>query len=92
MEIQERYTKKGRPGSQTGGVRNSTVPEGHGGETRDPDGRDQGRLGTKKTVGGLSGNGPATEGGYGMSLGPLKRTLREGEEGHSGNEQSPPSQ
>ena len=58
--------QQGSPGSQTGGVQNSTVPEGHGGEARGPDGRDQGRSGTEKTVGGTPGNGPAQEGGYGF--------------------------
>ena len=72
VEIQERYTKK------AGGVRNSTVLEGHGGEARGPDVRDQGRLGAEKTVGSTPGNGPATEGRHGMSLVPPKRTLRDG--------------
>ena len=52
--------------------------EGYGGEARGPDGRDQGRPGAEKTVGGTPGNGPAREGRHGMSLVPPKRTLREG--------------
>ena len=70
--------QKGRLGSQAGGVRNSTIPEGHGGEAQGPDGRDQGRSGTEKTVGGTPGNGPATDGRHGMSLVPPKRTLCSG--------------
>ena len=65
--------KKSSPGSQT-----SSVLEGHGVEARGPDGRDQGRPGAEKTVGGTPGNGPATEGRHGMSLVPPKRTLRKG--------------
>ena len=52
--------KESSPGSQAGGVRASSVLEGHGGEARGPDGRDQGRSGAEKTVGGMPGNGPAT--------------------------------
>ena len=57
---------------------NSIVPEGHGREAQGPDGRDQGRSGTVKTVGGSPGNGPTMDGGHGMSLLPPKGTLREG--------------
>ena len=77
VKIQERYTKKSSPGSQAGGVRTGSVLEGHGGEARGPDGRDQGQPGAEKTVGGTLGKGPATEGRHGMSLMPPKRTLRE---------------
>ena len=70
--------KKSSLGSQAGGVPAGSVLEGHGGEARGPDGRDQGRSGAEKTVGGTPGNGPVTEGRHGMSLVPPKRTLREG--------------
>ena len=69
--------KKGRPGSQAGGVQNGSVLEGHGGEARGPDGRDQGRPVAEKTVGGTPGNGLATKGRHRMSLVPPKKTLRE---------------
>ena len=62
--------KESSPGSQAGGVRASSVFEGHGREDQGPDGRDQ--------VGGTPGIGPATEGRHGMLLVPPKRTLREG--------------
>ena len=70
--------KKISPGSQAGGVRTGSVLEGHGGEARGPDRRDQGRPGAEKTVGSTPGNGPTTEGRYGMSLVPPRRTLCEG--------------
>ena len=70
--------KESSPGPQTGGVRAGSVLEGHGGEARGPDGRDQGRSGTEKTLGGTLGIGPATEGRHGMSLVPPRRALREG--------------
>ena len=70
--------KKSSPGSQAGGVRAGSVLEDHGREARGPGGRDQGRSGAEKTVGGTPGNGPATEGRHGMSLVPSKRTLHKG--------------
>ena len=70
--------KESSQGSQAGGVRASSVFEGHAEEALGPDGRDQGRLGAEKTVGGTPEIGPATEGRHGMSLVPPKRTLREG--------------
>ena len=76
VQILERYTKKAVRALKQ--VRAGSVLEGHGGETRGPDGRDQGRSGTEKTVGGTPGIGPATEGRHGMSLVPPKRALREG--------------
>ena len=44
--------KESSPGSQTRGVRAGSILEGHGREARGPDGRDQGRSGAEKTVGG----------------------------------------
>ena len=70
--------KESSPGPQTRGVRAGSVLEGHGGEARGPDGRDQGRSGTEKTVGGTPGIWPAPEGIHGMSLVPPKRALCEG--------------
>ena len=74
VEIQERYTKNAVRALKQ---EESEIALYHG-EAGGPDGRDQGRSGTEKTVGRLPGNGPATEGGHGMSLVPPKRTLRKG--------------
>ena len=54
------------------------LSEDDGRETRGSDGRDQGRSGRTKIVGGSPGNGPATESGHGMTLVSPERTLRKG--------------
>ena len=91
VEIQERYTKKAVR------VQNSSVLEGHGGEARGPDGRDQGRPGAENTVGGTLGNGPQRKADMDCHLCHQKRKfVREcptnATKGCSGNGQSPPSQ
>ena len=44
------------------------MSEDDGRETQGSDGRDQGRSGTTKTVGGWPENGPATESGHGIPV------------------------